>query len=208
MGRRRDGGVGLYPHGAGVFYRRLLGARTLNWLVGIVLLLGTLMLSFTGYLLPWDQLAYRAITVETSIAGEAPVLGPRGNTSCWAATLSVNRRCCAFMCCTFSSCRCWSGRCSPTICGACARTVGWPRSSRCARCARHSPRRRRDPRATRCSELRPDLRSRCSVDGSGGTRPGILFAEPDVPDRAGIPGRTQRHLAIVDFLQRAAGRAG
>ena len=35
----------------------------------------TLFLSFTGYLLPWDQLAFWAITVGTSIAGYAPLVG-------------------------------------------------------------------------------------------------------------------------------------
>ena len=49
--------------------------RPLNWIVGIVLLLLTLLLSFTGYLLPWDQLAYWAITVGTNIASAAPVAG-------------------------------------------------------------------------------------------------------------------------------------
>ncbi len=49
--------------------------RRLNWLVGIVLLVSTLLLSFTGYLLPWDQLAYWAITVGTNIAKSAPVVG-------------------------------------------------------------------------------------------------------------------------------------
>ena len=49
--------------------------RPLNWIVGLVLLLLTLLLSFTGYLLPWDQLAYWAITVGTNIASSAPVLG-------------------------------------------------------------------------------------------------------------------------------------
>jgi len=49
--------------------------RELNWIVGVVLLLLTLFLSFTGYLLPWDQLAYWAIMVGTSIAGYAPVVG-------------------------------------------------------------------------------------------------------------------------------------
>jgi len=49
--------------------------REFNWVVGVVLLLLTLGLSFTGYLLPWDQLAFWAITVGTSIAGYAPVLG-------------------------------------------------------------------------------------------------------------------------------------
>ena len=51
--------------------------REFNWLVGIGLFLLTLVLSFTGYLLPWDQLAFWAITVGTSIAGYAPIVGPK-----------------------------------------------------------------------------------------------------------------------------------
>jgi len=46
-------------------YRR---PREYNWLVGIMLLVVTLGLSFTGYLLPWDQLAYWAITIGANIA--------------------------------------------------------------------------------------------------------------------------------------------
>jgi quinol-cytochrome oxidoreductase complex cytochrome b subunit len=49
--------------------------REFNWVLGVVLLLVTLFLSFTGYLLPWDQLAFWAITVGTSIAGYAPLVG-------------------------------------------------------------------------------------------------------------------------------------
>ncbi len=49
--------------------------RPLNWIIGVVLLLFTLLLSFTGYLLPWDQLAYWAITVGTNIASSAPLVG-------------------------------------------------------------------------------------------------------------------------------------
>ncbi|MDH4070565.1 MAG: cytochrome b N-terminal domain-containing protein, partial [Ignavibacteria bacterium] len=49
--------------------------RPLNWIVGLVLLILTLLLSFTGYLLPWDQLAYWAITVGTNIASAAPLVG-------------------------------------------------------------------------------------------------------------------------------------
>ena len=49
--------------------------RPLNWLVGLALLLCTFGLSFTGYLLPWDQLAYWAVTVGTQIAGAVPVIG-------------------------------------------------------------------------------------------------------------------------------------
>jgi len=49
--------------------------REYNWVVGVILLVLTLLLSFTGYLLPWDQLALWAITVGTNIAGAAPILG-------------------------------------------------------------------------------------------------------------------------------------
>jgi quinol-cytochrome oxidoreductase complex cytochrome b subunit len=49
--------------------------REFNWVIGVLLLLVTLFLSFTGYLLPWDQLAFWAITVGTSIAGYAPLVG-------------------------------------------------------------------------------------------------------------------------------------
>src|SRR5690242_1490623 len=49
--------------------------REFNWVIGVLLLLVTLFLSFTGYLLPWDQLAFWAITVGTAIAGYAPLIG-------------------------------------------------------------------------------------------------------------------------------------
>jgi quinol-cytochrome oxidoreductase complex cytochrome b subunit len=49
--------------------------REFNWVLGVVLLLLTLFMSFTGYLLPWDQLAYWAIVVGTAIAGYAPFVG-------------------------------------------------------------------------------------------------------------------------------------
>jgi quinol-cytochrome oxidoreductase complex cytochrome b subunit len=49
--------------------------REFNWVLGVFLFLVTLFLSFTGYLLPWDQLAFWAITVGTAIAGYAPLMG-------------------------------------------------------------------------------------------------------------------------------------
>ncbi len=49
--------------------------RPLNWWIGIALLLLTFLLSFTGYLLPWDQLAYWAVTVGAQIAASAPLVG-------------------------------------------------------------------------------------------------------------------------------------
>ncbi|MCX6903059.1 MAG: cytochrome b N-terminal domain-containing protein [Verrucomicrobia bacterium] len=51
--------------------------REFNWMLGVGLFLLTLGLSFTGYLLPWDQLAFWAITVGTNVAGYAPVIGPK-----------------------------------------------------------------------------------------------------------------------------------
>lgn len=51
--------------------------REFNWVLGIGLFLLTLGLSFTGYLLPWDQLAFWAITVGTNIAAYAPYIGPK-----------------------------------------------------------------------------------------------------------------------------------
>jgi len=51
--------------------------REINWTVGMILLVLTLLLSYTGYLLPWDQLAYWAITIGVKIAESVPILGPK-----------------------------------------------------------------------------------------------------------------------------------
>ncbi len=59
----------VFLHMARVFYTgSYKHPREFNWLVGLVLLVMTLGLSFTGYLLPWDQLAYWAITIGANIA--------------------------------------------------------------------------------------------------------------------------------------------
>ena len=52
--------------------------REFNWGVGVILLVLTLLLSFTGYLLPWDQLAIWAVTVGTNMARATPFLGHEG----------------------------------------------------------------------------------------------------------------------------------
>jgi quinol-cytochrome oxidoreductase complex cytochrome b subunit len=49
--------------------------RRLNWLFGLLLLLIIVLLNFTGYLLPWDQLAYWAITVSTNLISYFPFVG-------------------------------------------------------------------------------------------------------------------------------------
>src|SRR3974390_2133083 len=52
--------------------------REFNWNVGVIMLVLTLLLSFTGYLLPWDQLAIWAITVGSNMARAPPGLGVEG----------------------------------------------------------------------------------------------------------------------------------
>jgi quinol---cytochrome c reductase cytochrome b subunit, bacillus type len=66
----------VFLHMARVFYHGAYKPpREFNWVVGIILLLLTLLLSFTGYLLPWDQLALWAVTVGTNMGNYAPVFG-------------------------------------------------------------------------------------------------------------------------------------
>ena len=50
--------------------------REWNWVIGVAMLAGTVVLSFTGYLLPWDQLAFWAVTVSMNIAASTPLVGP------------------------------------------------------------------------------------------------------------------------------------
>ena len=49
--------------------------RELTWIFGVVLFMATMIFGFTGYLLPWNQLAYWATTVGTEVAGSIPVIG-------------------------------------------------------------------------------------------------------------------------------------
>jgi quinol-cytochrome oxidoreductase complex cytochrome b subunit len=64
--------TGAYKNGVGQGQQ-----REWNWVIGVVMLLVTLFLSFTGYLLPWDQLAFWAVTVGTNIASSVPLVGPQ-----------------------------------------------------------------------------------------------------------------------------------
>jgi cytochrome b6 len=65
-----------FAHMFRVFYRGAYRPpREFNWVVGVVLLLVTLLLSYTGYLLPWDQLAFWAITVGSNISSAVPFIG-------------------------------------------------------------------------------------------------------------------------------------
>src|SRR6476619_719858 len=59
-----------------VFYHRAYRPpRQFNWVIGVLLLIITLGLSYTGYLLPWDQLAFWGVSVGTNMAKEAPLVG-------------------------------------------------------------------------------------------------------------------------------------
>jgi quinol-cytochrome oxidoreductase complex cytochrome b subunit len=68
--------------------------REFTWVTGVFLLLLTLGMGFTGYLLPWNQRAYWATTVATSIAGTVPFIGNfinqvlRGGADLSAVTLA------------------------------------------------------------------------------------------------------------------------
>jgi quinol-cytochrome oxidoreductase complex cytochrome b subunit len=70
--------IAVFLHMCRVFYTgSYKPPREFNWVVGVILLFLTFLLSFTGYLLPWDQLAYWAITVGTTMAEAAPLIGPK-----------------------------------------------------------------------------------------------------------------------------------
>jgi quinol-cytochrome oxidoreductase complex cytochrome b subunit len=68
--------------------------REMTWITGTLLLLLTLGMGFTGYLLPWNQRAYWATTVGTAIAGSVPFVGDfilkvlRGGSDLSALTLT------------------------------------------------------------------------------------------------------------------------
>jgi len=66
----------VFLHMVRVFYTGAYRPpREFNWGVGAILLFLTFFLSFTGYLLPWDQLSIWAVTVGTNMAGATPLIG-------------------------------------------------------------------------------------------------------------------------------------
>jgi quinol-cytochrome oxidoreductase complex cytochrome b subunit len=72
--------ITVFLHMARVFFTgSYKPPREFNWVIGVFLLITTFLLSFSGYLLPWDQLSLWAITVGTNIGGAAPILGPKVN---------------------------------------------------------------------------------------------------------------------------------
>ncbi|MEW6368403.1 MAG: cytochrome b N-terminal domain-containing protein [Acidobacteriota bacterium] len=88
--------VVLLAHAARVFLTGAFhGARQFNWVVGTLLLALVLGNAFTGYLLPWDQLSYWAVTISTAMLAYVPFVGPilervaRGGTDVGPGTLTV-----------------------------------------------------------------------------------------------------------------------
>ena len=99
--------------------------REFNWAIGVLLLTITMFLSYTGYLLPWDQLAIWAVTVGLNMAARhhsSATKDPAPHCCTWATSTSctpgrtpssrwpadaswVRRRCCASTSCTASACR-------------------------------------------------------------------------------------------------------
>jgi quinol-cytochrome oxidoreductase complex cytochrome b subunit len=87
--------VTIFLHMIRVFiYGAYKKPREINWITGVVLFCLVLGFGFTGYLLPWDQKAYWATKVGTSIMGTVPVVGDyalrlmRGGTDLGALTLT------------------------------------------------------------------------------------------------------------------------
>lgn len=68
----------IFLHMLRVFYSGAYKPpKQFNWVVGVFLFLLTLLLSYTGYLLPWDQLAYWAVSVGTSMVETTPFIGEK-----------------------------------------------------------------------------------------------------------------------------------
>ncbi len=68
--------------------------RELNWVIGVVLLVLTLMMGLTGYLLPFDQRSFWATVVAVNINASGPIIGPyladflRGGSEFGATTIT------------------------------------------------------------------------------------------------------------------------
>jgi quinol-cytochrome oxidoreductase complex cytochrome b subunit len=68
--------LAVFLHMLRVFYSgAYLPPRQFNWVLGVIMLLATLLLSYTGYLLPWDQLAFWGVSVGTNMLRAVPVIG-------------------------------------------------------------------------------------------------------------------------------------
>ncbi len=86
-----------FLHMCRVFYTGAYKApREFNWVIGVCLLIVTLFLSFTGYLLPWDQLAFWLLPSARTSPPTCPGSATRFASSCWVAMRSDRWRSCDF----------------------------------------------------------------------------------------------------------------
>ena len=66
----------VFLHFLRIFYTgAFVAPRQANWIIGLLLFTAVIFSNFTGYLLPWDQIAYWAITISTSMLDYLPVVG-------------------------------------------------------------------------------------------------------------------------------------
>ena len=92
--------LSVFLHGPRLLPRCVQAAREFNWVIGVNLLQFTLLLSFTGYLLPWDQLALWAVTVGTNMMGYTPVFGEQVRFVLLGGMEIGTTRCSDGTCCT------------------------------------------------------------------------------------------------------------
>ena len=177
-------------HMARVFYTGAYKPpREFNWVVGVILLFLTLGLSFTGYLLPWDQLAIWAVTVGTSLAGYSPFVAKQANFMLLgrgggragdpAAVVRAPRAGPAVRAGALPR---------PCTSGGSARTAGSP--DRCRRRTWHERKRRSTRRPTRRSWPRSSAKARTDVSPRAG--PARLGSGPTERRTAGVRGAPPR----------------
>ena len=182
--------TGAYKNGVGRGQQ-----REINWVIGVVMFLTTLFLSFTGYLLPWDQLAFWAVTVGTNIASSIPHVGPSvrelliGGRTIEQATLI------RFYVLHVCFCQGCSACCSPITCGVCEKTGGWRAPTR-ASWRHRSPHR---DRPTKTYTLLGVARGTApTVTRNVGSGRHTVNAVPDLMRRAAIA--TLGTIAVVSIM--------
>ena len=68
----------VFLHMLRVFFTRAFHPpKEFNWVIGVFLIIFTLLLSYTGYLLPWDKLAYWGVSVGTNMIKATPIMGEK-----------------------------------------------------------------------------------------------------------------------------------
>ncbi len=114
----------VFAHLTTVFFLKAYRPpRELTWISGCLILFLTLAFGFSGYLLPWNQLAFFATKVGTDIAGAVPVVGSGRCASCAAASGSREAPCLVSTAGTWRSCPpsprcCWGPTCCSSRCMA------------------------------------------------------------------------------------------